>query len=308
MPSRPRAAETPRPPRAAARVAGLHYVNDEAAGLTRKGAPGHFHYVGPSGKRVRDKAMLRRIDRLAIPPAWQDVWISTDARAHLQATGRDARGRKQYRYHPAFAAIRDTDKYRHLLQFARVLPALHRRLRQDMRRKGLPREKILACAVTLLEESLIRVGNETYARENHSFGLTTLQNRHVHIHGGLLRFLFTGKSGKKWDLAVRDRRVARVLRACQELPGQHLFEYRDDAGAVHPITSGDVNDYLREISGADITAKDFRTWAGTVQAATAFAAVKGPATGKAVRDVVGQVAARLGNTWRSAASVTSTRR
>lgn len=287
---------TPRLPKAAARAAGLHYINDDGAGITRKGAPGHFHYIGPGGRRVRDKTTLRRIRKLVIPPAWRDVWIAPDARAHLQATGRDARGRKQYRYHPAFATVRDADKYRHLVQFAQALPALHRRLRHDLRRKGLPREKILACAVTLLEESLIRVGNESYARDNHSFGLTTLKNRHVHIHGQTLRFLFTGKSGKRWDLAVHDARVAKVLRACQELPGQHLFEYRDEDGEVHAVTSGDVNAYLHAVAGPDITAKDFRTWAGTVQAAAAFAARKGPATKKAVRDVVGQVAARLGNT------------
>ena len=285
-----------RTPKAAAGAAGLHYIADTAPGITRKGCSGHFYYIGPTGRRIRDKTILRRIQKLAIPPAWEQVWIALDAKAHLQATGRDVRGRKQYRYHADFAAMRDADKYRHLLKFALALPALRRRLGADMRRKGLCREKVLATAVILLEQSLIRVGNQSYARDNHSFGLTTLQNRHVHIHGATLRFLFTGKSGKRWDLAIKDRRVAKVLRGCQELPGQHLFEYRDDDGTVCAITSGDVNAYLREISGADITAKDFRTWAGTVEATAAFAALEGPVTKKAVRAVVAKVAARLGNT------------
>lgn len=286
----------PREPKLAARAAGLHYSSDEAPGIHRKGAPGCFRYVRPNGRPVRDAPTLKRIRELVIPPAWRDVWIAADPKAHLQATGRDARGRKQYRYHPAFAAVRDADKYDHLLAFAKALPALHRRLARDMRKKGLPRERVLACAITLLEESLIRVGNESYARQNHSYGLATLANRHVRIHGGTLRFLFTGKSGKRWDLAIHDRRVARILRACQELPGQHLLEYRDGDGGIHAVTSGDVNTYLREVTGADVTAKDFRTWAGTMMAAAAFARLKGPVTKKAAREVVSGVAGRLGNT------------
>ncbi len=270
--------------------------DEERPGIRRQGKPGRFRYVTPSGKPLREKSALRRIAKLAIPPAWTHVWIAADTRAHLQATGRDVRGRKQYRYHPAFAAVRDADKYRHLVDFALALPALRRRLRKDMAGRSLSREKVLACAVTLLERSLIRIGNEAYARNNKSFGLTTLQNRHVRIRGGRLRFLFMGKSGKRWDLSIEDRRIARVLRACQELPGQHLFEYRDEEGNVHAVTSSEVNAYLREISGADITAKDFRTWAGTVHAAQALAAVELPATKKAVRAVVAQVAERLGNT------------
>lgn len=280
----------------AAQSAGLRYVQDEGVkGISRSGAPGRFRYRLPSGKSVRDRATLKRIRALAIPPAWRQVWIAPSADAHLQATGRDARGRKQYRYHAGFAAIRDADKYAHLIAFAEGLPALRRRLKADLRRPGLPREKVLAGIVTLLEESLIRVGNEDYARDNHSYGLTTLRNSHVKVRGEAMRFVFTGKSGKRWDLSIRDRRVANLVRACQELPGQHLFEYRNGDGAVHPVSSTEVNAYLKEISGRDITAKDFRTWAGTVEAAKAFARCDGN-TKKIVREVVGQVAARLGNT------------
>ena len=216
--------------------------------------------------------------------------------AHLAATGRDARGRKQYRYHPGFAAVRDADKYAHLAEFAAGLPALRKRLKRDMARPGLPREKVLATIVTLLERTLIRIGNEDYARANKSFGLSTLRNRHVKVKGDELRFLFQGKSGKQWSLSVQDRRVARIIRSCQELPGQHLFEYRNGDGTNHRVTSSDVNAYLREISGRDITAKDFRTWAGTVKAAMAFRALEADASKKAVRAVISAVADELGNT------------
>jgi DNA topoisomerase-1 len=284
-------------PESAARAAGLQYVPDETvAGITRHGAPGRFYYRAPSGTRLRDAATLRRIRALAIPPAWSDVWIAPFENAHLAATGRDTKGRKQYRYHPDFAAIRDSAKYEHLAKFAESLPRLRRRLKADLVRPGLPREKILAAIVTLLEETLIRIGNEDYARANGSFGLTTLRNRHVTVKGERLRFLFKGKSGKTWNLSLHDRRVARVIRSCQELPGQHLFEYRDEGGAVHAVSSTDVNAYLREIGGADISAKDFRTWAGTVQAALAFAAYEGRPGKRAVRAVIAGVAERLGNT------------
>src|SRR5437868_4950195 len=234
----------------AARAAGLCYVSDEALpGITRHGRPGHFHYRQPGGKLVRDRAMLKRIKAMAIPPAWKHVWIAPKANAHLLATGRDARGRKQYRYHPDFAAVRDADKYARVAEFAASLPLLRRRLKRDMARPGLPREKVLATIVSLLERTLIRVGNEDYAQANHSFGLTTLRNKHVRVRGEELRFLFRGKSGKRWSLSLRDRRVARVLRSCQELPGQHLFEYREADGTVRAISSSDVNDYLRQISG-----------------------------------------------------------
>ena len=265
--------------------------------LATAGQAGIF-ILGRSGKRVRDRATLRRIASLVIPPAWRSVWIASQypPALNLAATGRDAKGRKQYRYHPAFADSRDADKYDHLAAFATGLPAIRRRLRADLRRKGSPREKILAAIVTLLEETLIRIGNEDYARTNRSFGLTTLRNRHVHVRGAELRFAFRGKSGKQWDLSIRDRRVARVIRDCQDLPGQHLFEYRNGDGTVHAVTSADVNTYLREISGHDITAKDFRTWAGTVAAASAFAAWRGEPDARAVRTVIGRVAERLGNT------------
>jgi DNA topoisomerase-1 len=284
-------------PRRSARIARLRYVSDEAVkGISRHGKPGHFFYRRPSGGRVADAVTLRRIRKLAIPPAWTDVWIAPFANAHLAATGRDAKGRKQYRYHPAFAAVRDADKYEHLARFAGSLPTMRRHLKDDLRRPGLPREKILATIVKLLEETLIRVGNEDYARTNKSFGLTTLRNHHVKVKGTELHFLFKGKSGKIWNLSLRDRRVAGVIRSCQELPGQHLFGYRNGDGTVHAVSSTDINDYLRTISGQDISAKDFRTWAGTVQAAEAFNETQEPATRKAVQEVIAAVAARLGNT------------
>jgi len=276
----------------AARAAGLRYVSDEiTAGISRHGAPGHFYYKRADGQLVKDKAALKRIRKLAIPPAWKNVWIAPFANAHLMATGRDARGRKQYRYHSDFAAVRDADKYAHLADFAASLPAIRRRLKRDLSRPGLEREKILAAIVTLLEQTLIRIGNEDYARANHSFGLTTLRNGHVKVRGEELRFLFRGKSGKRWSLSVRDKRVARVIRSCQELPGQHLFEYRDTDGAVHAVSSSDVNAYLREITGTDISAKDFRTWAGTLKAAMLSQSAKPSA-----RAIVAAVAEELGNT------------
>jgi DNA topoisomerase-1 len=284
-------------PKQAARAAGLRYVSDERLpGITRHGAPGRFHYKLPTGRVVRDHGTLKRIHALVIPPAWTQVWIAPAADAHLAATGRDARGRKQYRYHPGFAAVRDADKYAHLAEFAAGLPALRAQLKRDLKRPGLPREKILATIVTLLEKTLIRIGNEDYARANQSFGLTTLRNRHVKVKGGELRFLFQGKSGKQWNLSLQDQRVARVVRSCQELPGQHLFEYKDTDGRVHAVSSSDVNAYLREISGRDISAKDFRTWAGTVKAAMAFREMEGSPSKKSVRAVIAAVADQLGNT------------
>lgn len=284
--------------KAAARRAGLRHISDERiAGITRHGRPGHFFYKMPDGRRVRDVKTLKRIRALAIPPAWRQVWIAPFDNAHLAATGRDARGRKQYRYHQDFAAVRDRAKYAHLTRFAAGLPALRKQLAVDLRRPGLPRDKVLAVVVTLLEESLIRIGNEGYARDNGSFGLTTLRNRHVKVKGGELRFTFRGKSGKDWKLTVHDNRIAKLVRGCQELPGQHLFEYQGDDGTVQAITSTDVNAYLHDICGDDVSAKDFRTWAGTVEAALAFDALedKYPSK-KTVKDVVAQVAERLGNT------------
>ena len=280
----------------AAEAVGLQYVSGEANGIVRLGRPGRFRYRDANGKAVRESKTLSRIRSLAIPPAWTEVWIAPSANAHLQATGRDAKGRKQYRYHPHFIAVRDHAKYAHLMEFARALPALRKTLKADLRRPGLSREKVMAAIVTLLEETLIRVGNEDYARGNASFGLTTLRNRHVRVRGQVLRFQFRGKSGKPWDLSLHDRRIARIVATCQELPGQHLFEYRDEDGTVRPVSSSDVNTYLREISGHDITAKDFRTWAGTVKAAVGFAGTDAVPSKKTVRDVVAAVAAALGNT------------
>lgn len=283
--------------RLAAHRAHLRYVSDESvSGITRHGRPGRFTYRYPSGKPVHDPATLRRIAKLAIPPAWTNVWIAPFANAHLAATGRDARKRKQYRYHPSFAAVRDRNKYAHVIQFADCLPQIRQQLKRDLARPGLPREKILATVVALLDETLIRVGNERYAKENHSFGLTTLRNRHVTVEGPNLHFMFKGKSGKSWKLSLHDRRVARVVRECQELPGQHLFEYRDHDDVIHAVTSDDINCYLRDMTGNDISAKDFRTWKGTVAAMEAFAAIKGAPTRKEAKAVIAQVAKQLGNT------------
>lgn len=286
-------------PSGVARSAGLRYMLDEMPGITRHRAGESFTYRSPDGHRVRDRATLARIRALAIPPAWTDVWISPIENSHLAATGRDVKGRKQYRYHAEFAAIRDAAKYERLAEFARALPAIRRAIARDQRLPGLPREKVLATVVALLEETGIRIGNEEYARTNGSFGLTTLRNRHVTVKGEQVLFTFRGKSGKDWKIPLRDRRVARIVRTCQELPGQHLFEYRDDDGEIQKVTSCDVNDYLRNISGCEITAKDFRTWTATVEAALAFHELiqQGAApTKKAVKEVLTQVARKLGNT------------
>lgn len=281
----------------AAAVAGLHYISDEdMAGIRRARRGPGFAYIGVDGKAVRDKAFLRRIKALAIPPAWTQVWISPDPNAHIAATGRDAKGRKQYRYNPAFVEVRGLAKFGHLLAFAEALPRIRKTVDAHLGLRGMPREKVLATVIALLEQTLIRVGNEDYVKQNGSFGLTTLRNRHVRIQGTELRFLFKGKSGKTWRLSLRNRRVANVVRACQELPGQNLFQYLDDDGKPQKVTSSDVNDYLRAAAGGEITAKDFRTWAGTVEAALAFHRIPGPPLKKHVRAVVTMVAERLGNT------------
>ena len=283
-----------------AEAAGLIHVSDQAPGIRRTGQAPDFRYTGPDGKRIRDATTLARIRQLAIPPAYADVWICGDANGHIQAIGRDARGRRQYRYHPRWREVRDGNKFAHLVHFARGLPALRARVEADIARPGLPREKLLATVVWLLEATLARVGNEEYARLNKSFGLTTLRNRHVAVQGAEMRFQFRGKSGKDWRLRIQDRRIARILRACQELPGQVLFQYRDEAGALQPVGSADVNAYLREITGEDITAKDFRTWAGTVLCALELAnmpAATGLGHARAqLREAVQRTAARLGNT------------
>jgi len=287
-------------PKDAAQAAGLRYVSDHHPGLRRKKAGRGFSYLRPEGPALGDRQLLRRIKSLAIPPAWTDVWICPSADGHIQATGRDARGRKQYRYHPRFRELRESTKYEHLLTFAEQLPAIRTKVREHMALRGLPREKVLATVVHLLETTLIRVGNDDYAKENKSYGLTTLKNRHVEVNGSDVRFRFTGKGGKQWSLRIRDRRIAKIIRACQELPGQELLQYVDEEGRLQDVTSGDVNEYLREITGADITAKDFRTWAGTVMAATELtelASFAGAAKAKRnVRVAIARVAARLGNT------------
>ena len=287
-------------PREAARAAGLRYVTDTRPGITRHARGEGFFYRDASGEPVRDEAVLERIRSLAIPPAYTDVWICPYPNGHIQATGRDARGRKQYRYHPRWRETRDATKYEHMAEFAAALPAIRARVAEDLQRKELCREKVLATVVRLLETTLIRVGNDDYAKENGSFGLTTLRNRHVKVEGGTMRFAFKGKSGKTWKLGVQDRRIARVVKACQDLPGQELFAWPAEDGALHDVTSGDVNDYLREITGRDITAKDFRTWAGTVMAALALREFESfdtqAAAKRNIRAAIEQVASRLGNT------------
>jgi DNA topoisomerase-1 len=287
-------------PREAAEAAGLTYVSDERPGIRRRRAGTGFSYLDPKGTKVTEPRTLKRIRRLAIPPAWTEVWICPTPNGHIQATGRDAKGRKQYRYHPAFREVRDSTKYERVLAFAQSLPALRAKIREHMALRGLPREKVLATVVYLLENTLIRVGNDDYARQNRSYGLTTLKDRHVEVDGAELRFAFKGKSGKTWNLSFRDRRVAKIVKACQELPGQELFQYVDGDGNRQDVTSGDVNAYLREISGQDVTAKDFRTWAGTVLAALAlreFEAFDSQAKAKKnVRAAIERVASRLGNT------------
>lgn len=284
----------------AAEKAGLIYVTEDTSGLTRRRAGTGFAYLDANGKAVRDKAKLARIRALAIPPAWEQVWICADADGHLQATGRDAKGRKQYRYHADFRAAQDNVKYDRLPDFAVALPALRARIDQDMSARGLTRHKVLATIVHLLDTTLIRIGNAEYARDNASYGLSTLRDKHVQVNGSSLRFQFRGKSGKTWRLHVQDRRVAKIVRSCQELPGQQLFQYLDEDGAQQRVTSTDVNAYLREVTGRDITAKDFRTWAGTVMAALHLYRMEAhrSQTGakRQARRALEEVAHRLGNT------------
>ena len=282
-----------------AREAGLRYVSDEMPGVRRRRSGRGFVYTDPEGRRIRDRAILRRIRSLAVPPAWTDVWICPLANGHIQATGRDARGRKQYRYHPRWRKVRDSNKYERMVAFARALPRIRRRVRRDLSRPALTREKVLAAVVRLLETTLVRVGNEEYARDNHSFGLTTLRDRHADVDGSWVRLMFRGKGGKRHEVGLHDRRVARVVKACQDLPGQELFQYIED-GEERQVDSGDVNEYLRQAGGDDFTAKDFRTWAGTVLAARALQeleAFDSRAQGKRnVVRAIESVAGLLGNT------------
>jgi DNA topoisomerase-1 len=283
-----------------AQAAGLRYVADTTPGLRRRRVGRSFAYLGLDGQPIRDEQTLARIRSLAIPPAWTDVWICPSPRGHIQATGRDARGRKQYRYHPRWQRTRDETKYGRLLAFGQALPLIRQRVEQDLARPGLPREKVLATVVRLLEATLIRVGNDEYARQNRSFGLTTLENRHVRVEGSSLRFRFRGKSGVTHQVGLRDRRLAGVVKRCQELPGQELLQYVDDEGQPRDIGSADVNEYLRAVAGDEFTAKDFRTWAGTVLAAQALQeAEASDGQAQARQNVVRAIAAvaeRLGNT------------
>ncbi|MDQ2935550.1 MAG: DNA topoisomerase IB [Chloroflexota bacterium] len=287
-------------PDESAEEAGLVYVTDAAAGVRRKRVGAGFTYVGQDGAPIRDPKRLAWFKRLAIPPAWTDVWICASKRGHLQATGRDARGRKVYRYHPRWRAVRDDAKFDHMIAFARALPAIRKRVARDLRRAGLPREKVLATVVSLLERTNMRVGNEEYARENRSFGLTTLRVRHAKIRGAKMVFTFQGKSGREHRVPLSDRRLAAIVKRCRELPGQALFQYLDDEGERRSVSSDDVNSYLTEITGEDFTAKDFRTWAGTVVAARELAALAAfdsePQGKKNIVLAIEHVGESLGNT------------
>ncbi len=287
-------------PAASARAAGLRYVTDEGPGIHRRRAGKGFVYHDEGGAVVRDPATLARIRALAIPPAWTGVWIAPGENGHIQATGRDAKGRKQYRYHARWRRVRDETKYTKMVAFARALPRIRAQVRRDLALPGLPRRKVIATVVRLLETTLIRVGNEEYARDNKSFGLTTMRDQHVKVSGPNIRFQFHGKSGKHHTIDLTDHHLAAIVKRCQDLPGQELFQYVDDDGAQQAIDSADVNEYLREIAGDEFTAKDFRTWAGTVLAALALDELRTfDSKAQAKRNVVRaieQVAKLLGNT------------
>jgi len=283
-----------------AEEAGLRYVSDEQPGYTRKAKGDDFEYFDTEGKKIRDETRLLRIKRIGVPPAYTDVWICPSANGHIQATGRDARGRKQYRYHERWREVRDENKYDRMVVFGKALPKIRRRVDRDLKRRGLPREKVLATVVQLLERTFIRIGNEEYAKENKSFGLTTMRNHHVDATATKLKFSFRGKSGKRHEVDVTDRRLAKIIRQLQDLPGQEVFQYLNDRDERRKVTSGDVNEYLREITGEDFTAKDFRTWAGTVLAAMALnlqeAFENKTQAKKNIKDAISAVAKILGNT------------
>ena len=291
---------SPTDPALAAKAAGLRYTTDQRPGIQRQRAGKGFQYLGPDGQPIRDQETLGRIKRIAIPPAWEEVWICPSPRGHLQATGRDEKGRKQYRYHARWREVRDSAKYDRMMAFGRSLPKVRAHIGHDLRLPGLPRRKVLAAVVQLLERSLIRVGNDEYARENDSFGLTTMRDKHVVLKEASIQFQFRGKSGIHHTIDLHDRRLARIVRRCQELPGQELFQYVDADDEIHDVNSADVNDYIREITGSEFTAKDFRTWAGTVLAAMALQEFesfdsKAQAKKNVVR-AIERVAERLGNT------------
>lgn len=287
------------PARSAKRI-GLRYVHADEPGIARKKRGAGFVYLDARGRVVRDARTLTRIRSLVIPPAWVDVWICAHADGHLQATGRDARGRKQYRYHPSFREVRDEAKYEKMLDFAKALPKIRARCEQDLAQPGLARNKVLAAVVQLLEQTYIRIGNEEYTRLNKSFGLTTLRDQHAKIRGGRVQFRFRGKSGKNRDVTICDKRLARIVKRCQDLPGEILFQYVDEAGNIGSIGSSDVNDYLHEVAGAHFTAKDFRTWNGTLLAALCLSergrATSQRAAKRVLVEAVKEASERLGNT------------
>jgi DNA topoisomerase-1 len=284
-----------------ARSAGLRYVSDSRPGIRRERVGDDFCYVNSRGEPIQDEHELARIRAIGIPPGWTDVWICERANGHIQATGRDAKGRKQYRYHPRWREVRDEAKYNRTLAFGQALPSMRARVEADLSLPGLPREKVLAAVVRLLETTLIRVGNDEYARSNQSYGLTTMRDQHVRLEdSSRMRFAFRGKSGKTHNITLKDRRLATIVKRCRDLPGQELFQYIDEQGEQRDVSSDDVNAYLREISGQDFTAKDFRTWAGTVLAAQTLRAIEGAESEtqarKQIKQAIEQVAERLGNT------------
>jgi DNA topoisomerase-1 len=286
--------------RRAARSAGLRYVSDEQPGIHRRRCGRGFTYLGPDGERIADTAERGRLAALVIPPAWTEVWICPRPDGHLQATGRDDAGRKQYLYHPRWRDERDATKFERLAPFGRTLPRLRARVDQDLRRPGLPRQRVLAATVRLLDATLLRIGNPAYARDNGSYGLTTLEDDHVEVSSGSIHFSFPGKGGKEWELVLRDRRLARLVGRCQDLPGQALFQYEDEEGEIRRIDSGDVNEYLEETTGEDFTAKDFRTWGASVLVARALSEAGPAGSEKAaerqVLEAIDGAAEALGNT------------
>lgn len=289
----------PKDPQLSAQVAGLRYVRDTEPGITRLKHGKNFRYAEPGGKPVNDPKTLNRIRSLVIPPAWTDVWICRHPEGHLQAVGRDAKGRKQYRYHPSYRHQRDETKFSRMLAFGKALPAIRDRVEADLKLSGLPRNKVLAAVVKLLESTCMRIGNDEYKNQNDSYGLTTLQDHHVEVSGSKIHFQFRGKSGQQQDIELKDPRLAKIVKGCRDIPGYELFQYYNDAGDVCDITSSDVNNYIREITGDDFTAKDFRTWGGTGWAALVFEEL-GPAntqtdTKKQVVEAIKQVSKRLGN-------------
>ncbi len=292
--------EDSKDPEKSAERAGLNYVHDDSPGITRRRAGKGFSYKDVKGKTIKDETVRARINALAIPPAYSDVWICPDPDGHIQATGLDDKGRKQYRYHPRWSEVRDEAKFTRLIAFAHALPAIRERTGTDMRARKLSREKVLAAIIQLLEKTAIRVGNEEYARQNETYGLTTLENRHVEVEGVIVHFEFTGKSHKDHEIDLKDAKLARIVEQLQDLPGQSLFQFVDEDGEIHNITSGDVNEYLHEIAGDHFTAKDFRTWAGTVAASLALQEFEdfsdqGTAAQNVV-EAVKTVAEKLGNT------------